>query len=274
MDETLLYLNMVHNKIISQKGEKNVVVRTQNQEKIRITLLLRICADGDKLPPYIIFKAKSNYAYAKLQNNSFIKDKKIFINFNENAWSTNDIILDWIDKVYLPYIYKDPLLGSGLLIIDKAPSHICDEVIESCTRNFMNISILPAGTTSVLQPLDISINKIFKTSIKEKYIKYCIDNNVLFSKFQKNDIINWVGQTWYDDNIITKDIIFKSFKVCGLSNKTNGSEDNLIKISEFLKNKVNEIDDQEEEYKDDTKNNIENEQIKIQEKIFNDDNDD
>ena len=96
-----------------------------------------------------------------------------------------------------------------------------------------------------------------------------------FQKIKKiDDIINLVGQTWYNDNIITKDIIFKSFKVCGLSNKTNGSEDNLIKISEFLKNKVNEIDGQEEEYKDDTKNNIENEQIKIQEKIFNDDNED
>ena len=52
---------------------------------------------------------------------------------------------------------------------------------------------------------------------------------------QKDDIINWVGQTLYDDNIITKEIIFKSFKVCRLSNKTNRSEDNLIRISEFSK---------------------------------------
>jgi len=119
------------------------------------------------------------------------------------------------------------------LIIDRAPSHICDEVLESFIGNFMNISILPAGTTSFLQPLDISINKAFKTFIKEKYIKYCLENNVLFSKVHKADIINWVGQTWYDDNIITKDTIFKSFKVCGLSNKTNESEDNLIKYQNF-----------------------------------------
>ena len=46
---------MVPNKVIAQKGEKNVVVRTQNQERIRITCLLTICTDGDKLPPYIIF---------------------------------------------------------------------------------------------------------------------------------------------------------------------------------------------------------------------------
>ena len=31
--------------------------------------------------------------------------QKIFINFNENDWSTNDIMLDCIDKVYRPYIY-------------------------------------------------------------------------------------------------------------------------------------------------------------------------
>lgn len=144
-------------------------------------------------------------------------------------------MLDWIDKVYRSYIYKNPLLGSGLLIIDKASSHICDEVIESCTGNFMDISILPAGITSVLQPFDISFNKIFKAYIKEKNIKYCIDKNVLFSKVQKDDIINWVGKTWYDDNIITKDIIFKSFKICGFSNKTNKCKNHLIRISEFQK---------------------------------------
>ena len=37
----------------------------------------------------------------------------------------------------------------------------------------------------------------------------------------------------------------------------------LLEYQNFLKKKVNEIDDQDEEYKEDTKNNIENEQIKI-----------
>jgi hypothetical protein len=48
MDETPLYLNMVLNKAISKNWEKNIVVWTQNQERIRITCLLDICADGDK----------------------------------------------------------------------------------------------------------------------------------------------------------------------------------------------------------------------------------
>ena len=105
MDETPLYLNMILNKVIAQKGEKNVVVRTQNQERIRISCLLTIWADGDKLPPYIIFKGKNinNRNMNEIKNNSYFKNKKIFINFNTNAWSTTEIMIDWIEKIYFPY---------------------------------------------------------------------------------------------------------------------------------------------------------------------------
>ena len=273
MDETPLYLNMIPNKVISQKGEKNVVVRTQNQEKIRVTCLLSICADGDKLPPYIIFKGKNsnNKAFNKLKNNLYIKKYKIFINFNNNAWSTTELMLDWIDKVYLAYIKKDPLCGEGLLIIDKASSHISEEVIEKCTGNLMDLSILPAGTTSIMQPLDISINKKFKNYIREKYINHCIKNNVTFAKVEKEDIINWIGDIWYDDTIISKNIIYNSFKVCGLSNNINGTEDHLIKCFEFLKNKINEISEDDEIYEDNPESKLENEQIKLQEKLYNTD---
>ena len=80
MDETPLYLNMVPNKVIAQNEEKNLVIRTQNQERIRITCLLTVCTDGDKLSPYIIFKGKNinNRSMNKIKNNIYIKSKKIF----------------------------------------------------------------------------------------------------------------------------------------------------------------------------------------------------
>ena len=97
-----------------------------------------------------------------------------------------------------------------------------------------------------MQPLDVSINKKFKTYIRERYINHCIKNNVTFSKVNKNDIINWISETWYGETIITKNVIINSFKVCGLSNKTDGSEDKLIKCFEFLKKKIDDINDEEE----------------------------
>ena len=130
---------------------------------------------------------------------------------------------DWLNKVYLPYLDKDPLLGSGLLIIDKASSHIADEVLEKCCGNLRDVSILPGGCTSIMQPLDVAINRPFKNYLKELYIKHCLGKNNTFAKIKRTDILEWIGIIWYDDKLITKSMIYNSFKTCGLSNKTDGS---------------------------------------------------
>ena len=65
MDETPLYLNMAPNKNVVRKGTRNVVISTNNQEKIRITYILTFCVDRDKLAPYIIFKGKNLKALNK-----------------------------------------------------------------------------------------------------------------------------------------------------------------------------------------------------------------
>ena len=66
-------------------------------------------------------------------------------------------------------------------------------------------------------------------------------------------------------------MIYNSFKICGLSNKTDGSEDNLIKINDFLKNKIIEINEEEEEYKNTIQSKMEDANIKIQNELFNND---
>lgn len=51
---------MIPNKTVAKKGTKSIVIKSFKQEKCRISVLLIITADGGKLPPYIIFKAKCN----------------------------------------------------------------------------------------------------------------------------------------------------------------------------------------------------------------------
>ena len=85
-------------------------------------------------------------------------------------------MFDWIEKVYYPYIKKDPLCEKVLLIIHKSTSQISEDVIEKNKSNIMDISILSEGTTSIMHPLDISINKKFKSFIKEKYIHFIEKN--------------------------------------------------------------------------------------------------
>lgn len=58
MDETPLFFNMTFTKTIVKKGNRQVIVKTQNQEKARIWVILTILNDGTKLAPLIIFKAQ------------------------------------------------------------------------------------------------------------------------------------------------------------------------------------------------------------------------
>ena len=56
MDETPIFFNMYPNKTIAKKGNKTILIKTQSQEKSRISVILCINADGEKTP-FLIFKA-------------------------------------------------------------------------------------------------------------------------------------------------------------------------------------------------------------------------
>ena len=75
MDETPVYLNMPPNYTIEKIGSRQVSIKTLGQEKTRVSLVLAILADGNKLPPLLIFKAKPNKTVEnKLRQNKFVFD--------------------------------------------------------------------------------------------------------------------------------------------------------------------------------------------------------
>jgi hypothetical protein len=45
--------------MVHKKGDKNVTVRTGDNEKQQCTVMLCTVADGRKLPPYIVLKRKT-----------------------------------------------------------------------------------------------------------------------------------------------------------------------------------------------------------------------
>ena len=56
MDQTPVFLNMNINGVVEIIGNKQIIVKTPNQEKIRVFALLTILSNEKKLPPFIIFK--------------------------------------------------------------------------------------------------------------------------------------------------------------------------------------------------------------------------
>ena len=67
------------------------------------------------------------------------------------------------------------------------------------------------------------INKPFKEALKKLYVEYSIENGV-----SRKKIIEMITKVWWDENIITKEMIYTSFRITGIANSLNGEEDYLL----------------------------------------------
>ena len=257
MDETALQYNMPSNKTVHKIGAKTITINTQQQEKLRISVILAICSNGKKLKPFIIFKgAKKGKIFKNLLKEEYVISKKCIIACNANAWSTTEIIKEWIINVYIPF-FSGQELSKTLLVFDHARMHESYEILKLLTENKINYVFIPKGLTPILQPLDVCINYPFKNYIRKEYESAVIafkSNKV--PKIKREILLKWILNVWNDSKKITSEMIKNSFLYCGISNILTGEEDDLFIGWE----KINEIglieNDFSEEDKNDENNNI------------------
>ena len=101
------------------------------------------------LDPLIIFKVKN------IQEQWFKKDflTKHFnwhVTFSENGWTSNDIALEWLEKVFLPQTEPSDFADAQLFIVDGHGSHTSDEFMTIYYLNNVHMLFLPAHTSHVL----------------------------------------------------------------------------------------------------------------------------
>ena len=58
-DEMPVFFDMPSNTTVDTKGVKSILLRGTGNEKNRITVMLAVTADGEKLLPYVILKRKT-----------------------------------------------------------------------------------------------------------------------------------------------------------------------------------------------------------------------
>ncbi|KAL4512506.1 hypothetical protein ABPG72_020343, partial [Tetrahymena utriculariae] len=213
MDESPIQFNLYPDKTVQQIGSKTVTIHTQGQEKQKVSLVLCILANGEKLPPFVIFKSKEGKTTEKkLKQLDLVKENNVFISCQQNAWNDELNMLKWIKHVWRFYT-RIKLKKKRLLIMDKCSSHTTQAVTEQLEKLDTKVIYIPSGCTFSLQPLDVSINAPFKRALKEKYINF--------------------------------QYISHSFKITGISNLNNGLEDHLFNGYDHLLQDLNDIVDEE-----------------------------
>ncbi len=221
-DETPVYFDMTRSTTIAEKGARDVKILSTGHEKLRVTVMLSVTADGHKLPPFLILKRKTR------PKEKFPND--VIVRAQEKGWMTEELMLEWVQLVWNRrpgFSRKAP----SMLVLDAFRAHLTDTVKDSLLKTNSNLVVIPGGMTSVLQPLDVSINKPFKTYLKEEYDDWFSRSDLPVTasgnikKASASEIARWVSSAWAK---VSPEIVRKSFKKCCISNSMDGSEDDLL----------------------------------------------
>ena len=136
----------------------------------------------------------------------------------------------WIEKVWGSR--SGGLLKKSLLVWDSFSGHLVDSVKDILSKEHAtSLAVIPGGLTSVIQPLDVCLNKPFKDRLREKWSLWMLEGEKSFTpagnmRAAPLDIIcKWVLDSWNDWDV---EMIQDSFKKCGISNALDGTEDDIL----------------------------------------------
>lgn len=72
-----------------------------------------------------------------------------------------------------------PMDHPSLLVWDVHYSHRCSEILEYLTFNNVLVAFIPANTTDLLQPMDVAVNRPFKSALRDQFTHWYSEQLVL-----------------------------------------------------------------------------------------------
>ena len=130
-----------------------------------------ISALGVALKPLVIFKAKS-IQHQWFRHEFLLKHPDWYVTFSENGWTSNNIAIEWLEKVFLPQTATTNPADARLLIVDGYGSHTSEVFMTICYLNNILLLFLPAHTSHILQPLDLGCFSSLKTAYRQLINEY------------------------------------------------------------------------------------------------------
>lgn len=186
-----------------------------------LTVVLAAKADCTKLKPFIVFRGAAGEVKALQQQTS-----RAVIASSVNGCMNDALIADWLQSVV-----GKLSLTPRLLVWDSYRCHVstATKAELNCGYN-ITTAVIPAGGTKHIQAANVW-NQVFRQSLRDAYDQWtagdtedCTARGSLKAPARRL-LVDWVVAAWdrLDDGLIRK-----SFKVCGLSVRSDGSEDDLI----------------------------------------------
>ena len=158
---------------------------------------LTIFADGKtRIKPLLIFRGTGK----RIPLTEQLKyDKRVTVQFQPNAWCDEEAMERWIRTSWKPYVKEEILL-----VLDLHKAQKTDRIKHLLRECHTTPVFVPAGCTSIVQPLDVSFNASFKKKVESAALQHVQESldGYLNKRFTAGEgrilMMKWVGEAWED----------------------------------------------------------------------------
>ena len=156
--------------MMEQKEIKWVEVVGQNDKRL-ITAIFCGSIQGDFLPIQLIYKGKTVCCHPCYE---FPPRWDI----TPNHWLMEMTMLQYIEHIVDPYIQSirmllyTPTTPGVIIIMDNFKGQVTDKVTSLLEKCHLHVCLLPASTTDLLQPMDVSVNKPAKSFLMKQFAEW------------------------------------------------------------------------------------------------------
>ncbi|KAG7358050.1 DDE superfamily endonuclease [Nitzschia inconspicua] len=179
MDQTPLPFSLASQSTLEMRGTRSVTIRQSGNNKTRATASLAVAADGSKLKPMIIFKGEPRGTIATRELPVSQYANQLALCCQPAAWQDNE----------------------NMLIC-----HYSDTVKAKLDSIGVQLKLIPKGCTSVVQPIDVGVNKPFKDRIKYLWWAWMIgfgEDGGNIPTPSREDVQHWVVEAWNSIGVST-----------------------------------------------------------------------
>jgi hypothetical protein len=137
---------------------------------------MTVSASGRVLTPLLVFKGAPN---SRIERNEFITyPGDVEYTCQGNAWMDERVMHLWIDRILKPYIDQAPPGIVSLLLLDSYRCHMMKSTVNAIEDLGVEVERIPGGCTSLCQPVDVGVNKPFKSRMHKLWEEWMISTGL------------------------------------------------------------------------------------------------
>lgn len=196
MDETFVLFDFRPLYTLNEKGAKSVDIRTsRSNAKLGCTVTLCVAANGDKLPAHITVPRRG---FVRQLNalEDYELPENVIVTSSQTGWVKEETIHHWLDEVFSPHIQE---AQHFMLVVDRYRVHRTENFGVRVTEDGGLLNFIPAGCTSLVQPLDLTVMRSFKCHTRNAWKTWKKENTDETGRCEPiglRDVVGIVSSAW------------------------------------------------------------------------------